>query len=367
MEAATTRAKMTLKYVFLFLSALTGILLFAVSSTAAASPLTSPAGSYYTSTIKAEAENPTILHNALGTLSCKASTIEGKVESHSATTAGGKASSLTFGECTGGTVNVLNPGSLDLHVNAGGTGTLTSSGAEITVEMSGRSCLYTTSNTHLGTVTDSNLTGGNATLDIGSAAIPRTGHSFFCGGSGQLTGSYKITTPSTLYLDYPSPLTSPAGVYYTDTIKAQSEGSLSLHGPYTTVQCEKSTIEGKVESHTTTTAGGKVSALTLGECNFPLKVLSTGSLELHVNAGGIGTLTSSGAEITIETSIANCLFTTSGTDIGTLTDSSVTKGNATLDIGSAAIPRTGHNFFCGSTGQLTGSYKITTPSTLYFD
>jgi hypothetical protein len=154
-------------------------------------------------------------------------------------------------------------------------------------------------------------------------------------------------------------ITSPAGTLYTGNIAAEA-GTTELHGPFTTVKCTSSKVAGKVESHgANVTAGGKISSLSFSGCNYPVKVLKTGSLEIHSN----GTLTSSGAEITIETSIANCLFTTSSTDIGTLTSGTPAK----LDIDSAGIPRTGHSFFCGSSGEWTGSYTVTTPGTLIVD
>lgn len=364
MKPPAMNAKTNWRYVVLLrLSVLAGFLLLALSSTAEATPLTSPAGTSFTSTIKAVSEGSISLHNAVGTISCN-STIEGKVESHSATKASGKVTSLTFGACGEGTAHVHKPGSLDLHVNSSGTGTLTSTGAEVELTMFGVECVYTTSNTDLGTLTDSSLTSGNATVDIESI-LTRTAGSFFCGSAANLEGSYKVTTPSSLYLDPPlsSPLTSPAGNSYTSTIKAESEGQIVLKGPYADVTC-KSAIEGKIESHTATAASGKVSALTFKECNFPVKVLKPGSLSLHVESAK---LTSSGAELTIETSVGNCIFSTSSTDIGTLTGTGVTGGNATLDIYGVSIPRTEHSFFCGSTGNLNGSYKITTPSTLYLD
>jgi hypothetical protein len=158
-------------------------------------------------------------------------------------------------------------------------------------------------------------------------------------------------------------LTSPTGTTYTGEIKAEA-GTTELHCPFTTVSCTKSTVAGKVEnSGAGVTAGGKISSLTFTGCNFPVTVLKPGSLEIHHTSGYNGTLTSTGAEITIETSIASCLYKTSATDVGSLTGGSPAK----LAINSAAIPRTGHSFFCGSSGQWTGSYEVTSPTSLYVD
>lgn len=166
-------------------------------------------------------------------------------------------------------------------------------------------------------------------------------------------------------------LTSPAGTLYTGTIHAASEFSMSWHGPYATIKCNKSTISGTVESHSSvTTAIVKLSSVSFTECSFPFKVVKPGTLEIHTDDSAVndgnGTITWSGMELTYETSIANCLFTTNNTDIGTLTGSDT--GNAKWDIPpNTAIPRTGHSVFCGSSSTLTGSYSITTPSTLTVD
>ena len=158
-------------------------------------------------------------------------------------------------------------------------------------------------------------------------------------------------------------LTSPAGTTYTSTIKATSTES-SLDGAFVTVTCAHSAVEGKVESHgAASTAGGKISSLTFSSCNYPTTVKKAGSLEIHGLGGGNGTLTSTGAEIEIATSVGTCIFTTSATDVGTLTGGTTAK----LDIASAKIPRTGGNFLCGSTGTWTGSYTVNTPDTLLVD
>lgn len=347
---------------------LAAVVAMSFAGVASANPLTSPEKTGYTSTVKAESEGGTILHGSFVSVSCNKSTVEGKVESHSGTTAGGKISLLNFLECNY-PVKVLKTGSLEIHSTEGGKGTLTSTGAEITIETSIGSCIFATSATDIGTLTGTGVTNGNATLDINSAAIPRTGHSFFCGSSGKWTGSYKVTTPNSLYIGHapqPSngPLTSPIGTPYTSTIKAESEGSISLDGEFTTVSCKKSSLEGKVESHNTTSATGNLSSLTFGECNYPVKVLETGSVVVHSTGEGNGIVTSKGALITIDTSVATCLFQTWNTQIGTIKDSDLTGGAATMTA-SGTIPRIGHSFFCGSSGTLTGSYKVTTPSTLY--
>lgn len=201
-----------MKYLkMLGLLALAAAALTAFAGVASATTATSPKGTVYTSTYKGVAEGATSLHNtSLGiTITCKQSIVEGKVEKHgSGVTTAGKISLLTFTECGADTVTVLKTGSLEAHAKVNGTnadGTLTSTGAEITIKngATGVSCTYTTNNTDIGTgtLTSTDTTGGNATLDVASSTIPRTGDSILCGSSGTWTGSYKVVTPSTLYID----------------------------------------------------------------------------------------------------------------------------------------------------------------------
>ena len=171
-------------------------------------------------------------------------------------------------------------------------------------------------------------------------------------------------------------VTSPKGTVYTSTISGATEGHAILHdtsGLGITIECNGG-VSGTVSSHGAgVTAAGSISSLTWTNCtnNWAVTTLKTGSLEVH-NISGTenGTLTSSGAEVTTKqsTSGLHCIYSTSATDIGTVTSSTVTGGNATLDI-AATINRTGGSsgILCGSKGTWTGSYKATTPATLYID
>ncbi|HEX5526911.1 MAG TPA: hypothetical protein VFX44_06900 [Solirubrobacterales bacterium] len=147
-------------------------------------------------------------NEALGNIECN-STIEGSLTEPgtSTTTASApiKAGGLTFTNCTSAIFQVLRAGTLEIHTqgsSANNNGTLTWTGAEWTVEKFGFHCIFSTSNTDLGTVTGSSTTGATATLDI-SARIPRTGgrSGIFCGESSPWTGSYKIDNPDWLDVD----------------------------------------------------------------------------------------------------------------------------------------------------------------------
>jgi len=169
-------------------------------------------------------------------------------------------------------------------------------------------------------------------------------------------------------------ITSPKGTTYTSTIKAENVGTVTLtsvFGGFGAVSCNKSTVEGKVEAHGVgVTVSGLIEAknLTFTECNKPVTVVSGGSLELHAlnpveGRSKEGTLTSKNVKIEIhETAFGTCTFTTAstGTDIGTVTTTEATGGNAILDI-NAQIPSA-----CG-TGTWEGSYKVISPNPFYLD
>jgi hypothetical protein len=181
-------------------------------------------------------------------------------------------------------------------------------------------------------------------------------------------------------------LTSPAGTQYgaEKEIKASTEGLAVLHSENAptafTVECEGS-VEGVIEKGGSgaETVSGPITKgkLTFTPCQNGATVVvgKEGSLEVHTNAeisNGNGTLTSSGAEITIHVPVLNikCIYTTNNTDVGTLTGSKNQVGEdkrATLDINSATIPRTGGSAFCGTGGFWTGSYRVTTPTYLDVD
>jgi hypothetical protein len=194
-----------MKYVkILGLAAMALAALMALAGTASATTITSPKGTTYTNTIKAEASSTitlTSVFGGFGAISCKKSTVEGKVESHGAgVTAVGAISSLTYTECSN-PVTVVSKGTLELHHIAGNEkeATLTSKNATITVhETLFGTCNFITSSTgtDIGNVTLTPSTGGAAVLDI-KAQIPSENG---C-GTGTWEGTYKAVTPTTLYVD----------------------------------------------------------------------------------------------------------------------------------------------------------------------
>lgn len=182
------------------------VLALNASAATAVSPLTSPSGSYYASTLKAEAEAAITFtgeFGAFGTISCKKSAFEGKIETTTVGKASGNLSSMSFAECTGGSPTaVAKPGSLEIEATSSGHGTVRSSGLEIIVHnTSVGTCVFKTSNTDIGTLTDSSVTGTNATIDV-EGQVSSSEPNPFCGSTATWKGSYKVTTPNPLYVDY---------------------------------------------------------------------------------------------------------------------------------------------------------------------
>jgi hypothetical protein len=200
-----------MKYLkILGLAAIAAAALMAFAGTASATTLTSPKGTIVKTgtTIHAVSEGHAVLDPPFGTIECN-STVEGTTSNEGGVVGGvtqsvtGTISVLNFTGCTNATVSVIKKGTLTITSLGNGNGSLSSSGAEVTVEFIGTHCIFTTNNTAIGTVTGSgNLEGKTATLDI-SANISRTGgrSGAFCGTTAAWTGSYSVTKPDPLYID----------------------------------------------------------------------------------------------------------------------------------------------------------------------
>jgi hypothetical protein len=145
-----------------------------------------------------------VLQAGFGNIACGESTVHGTTSTTggAAETVKGSIGTLTFGACTGDTVTVLAPGSLEIHHITGTTnGTLTGSGSEATTishNVGGVHCIYKTENTHIGTLTGN--TKGNAILQA-EATLIRVPTSFLCASSAKWTATYEVTTPSPLWVE----------------------------------------------------------------------------------------------------------------------------------------------------------------------
>lgn len=186
------------------LSFVAAVALLACTGSASATTLTSPSGTQLAvgTTIKAELKEGVARFTApWGESSCKKSTMEGKITNagSSTTTVKYELSGLTFSECTCHTT-VLRQGYYEFHLATTPNGTMTGVNQEITVlcTITGLHCIYTSAVTHLGRI----IAGIPAVFTI-EGVIPRTGGTSgaFCGSSGTWIANYKVTSPSSLYVD----------------------------------------------------------------------------------------------------------------------------------------------------------------------
>jgi hypothetical protein len=167
-------------------------------------------------------------------------------------------------------------------------------------------------------------------------------------------------------------VTSPAGTKLgvKTVIKAGLSGQAIFHPPFGSITCNKASGEGEITSAggTTETVKGILFIGNFSECNATITVLSTGTAEVHTeksgSSNGNGTMTSSGAQVTVQFVGTHCIYGTSNTDFG-----NVIGGTPAIVKVNGIIPRTGgtSGIFCGSTAQLTAELVVTTPGTLFVD
>jgi hypothetical protein len=190
-----------MKYIrMLGLAGLVALALTAFTGTASATYLTSPPGTTYTGAFELRSGKITFHLGGFGEVVCSKSEMKGKVEFHGiGITAGGNLSSLTFEGCEPNTVTVLKAGALEISPAATtGNGTVIWNGGEIQVHISkGPTCtIKTSSTTTIGTLTGSNITKGNAVLDLEKPALPTSG--FLCPATTVMTGLYAVISPTSL-------------------------------------------------------------------------------------------------------------------------------------------------------------------------
>jgi hypothetical protein len=143
------------------------------------------------------------------------------------------------------------------------------------------------------------------------------------------------------------------------TLHASSEGSVALTGTLS-VTCEESTVGGTVTTNDANEASGSIETLTFEKCDDDtVEVLAKGTLKVTDDSiGNDGTLSSTGAEVTIVThrpfvGTLHCIYKTSNTDLGTVNGGTP----ATINIPSISLERVSTSFGCGSHSTFEGSYS----------
>ncbi len=134
---------------------------------------------------------------------CKESTVHGLITDAGSptTTVKGSINSLTWGGCTQTTTTLAN-GELEVHTIAGtDNGTITSIGSLVTINVFGVSCRYGTGGgVDIGTLTGKTSSTEHATMDINAILNEQEPKQFLCPDTGKWVGTYKVTTPTGLYV-----------------------------------------------------------------------------------------------------------------------------------------------------------------------
>lgn len=169
------------------------------AGTASATTLIGEGGSVFTKSTSLHIENAGTVKmtTKFKNIECSESTIVAKTTDETGTTVDASVESLSFVACNC-EVKVMKKGTLSIAWTAGSSGTLRSSGAEVTTTCStifgSVHCIYETSATELGT-----LSGGSpAVIDIESAAIPRLKTNPLCDEESNWDAFYVVDNPSTL-------------------------------------------------------------------------------------------------------------------------------------------------------------------------
>jgi len=144
------------------------------------------------------------------------------------------------------------------------------------------------------------------------------------------------------------------------SIKAGTSAILKDEFGTTTDTCTTSEVKGKTEGTFTGAAvGGKIGTLTFKNCTHTTTVIANGTLSVAWTSGTNGSVSSSNAEVTVQSTFfgASAVCKTgTGTTIGTATGTK--EGNATIDINAKVN--------CGILGNAswTGTYSVTSPAGL---
>ncbi len=140
------------------------------------------------------------------------------------------------------------------------------------------------------------------------------------------------------------------------SIKSGGSAILKDTNALTVDTCTGSVVKGSTSSpFTGASVGGAISSLTFTGCSHKTTVIKPGSLSITWTSGTNGSVKSTGAEVTVESTIfgASCIAKTGeGTTIGTFTG--VKEGNATMDINGVI-----NMGICGD-ANWTGTYTVTT-------
>ena len=99
-------------------------------------------------------------------------------------------------------------------------------------------------------------------------------------------------------------VTQNKSVSITATLKSGTSALLVDSAGSTTDTCTSSEVKGATETtFTGASVGGKISSLTFGGCSHTTKVIAPGTLSVAWTSGTNGTVTSAGAEVTVQSTV----------------------------------------------------------------
>jgi hypothetical protein len=135
-----------------------------------------------------------------------------------------------------------------------------------------------------------------------------------------------------------------------------------LKAGFATFECTEGhgTVETTTNGSATETVKGLTKTLSFGGCNGEVKVLKTGTGEIHWTSKTNGSFTTEGTEVTGSTLGVSCVYG------GTISSGITLNGGEkpTLSI-NAKIPLISGGILCGNPATMTASLTITEPMPLY--
>jgi hypothetical protein len=135
-----------------------------------------------------------------------------------------------------------------------------------------------------------------------------------------------------------------------------------LKAGFATFECTQGsgTVETTTNGSATETVKGLTKTLSFGGCNGEVKVLKTGTGEIHWTSKTSGSFTTEGTEVTGSTLGVSCIYG------GPITSGITLNGGEkpTISI-NAKVPLISGGYLCGNPATMTASISVTEPTPLY--
>lgn len=135
-----------------------------------------------------------------------------------------------------------------------------------------------------------------------------------------------------------------------------------LKAGFATFECTEGsgTVETTTNGSATETVKGNTKTLSFGGCNGEVKVLKTGTGEIHWTSKTSGSFTTEGTEVTGSTLGVSCVY--GGTITSGITLNGGEKPTITIN---AKVPLISGGILCSNPATMTASLSVTEPTPLY--